>query len=121
MLEASQETAWSHFSAVDAGKRIREQRMRLGYTQAQLAEMMNLSNNSSISQVENGWAQFSWDQLLHLANVLQTTTDYILSGRKNNRVTLQVTFENADVVAGILSGASIGSKQLKTLLTRSEE
>lgn len=106
---APQETAGVQYSAEETGKRIREQRIRLGYSQDQLAAKMNFSNKSSISQVENGWKQFNWEQLLLLANILHTTTDYILTGKQNNRITLQITFDNAEAAARIFSVASTGS------------
>ncbi len=59
------------------GKRIREQRQRLGITQAQLAEQSNLSQQY-IGFLENGQRQPSLETIITLCYVLDAPVEYLL-------------------------------------------
>lgn len=59
------------------GKRVKELRDDLGYTQIQLAELVGVANNT-ITQYENGTSNMSLFVLVRTAQVLKTTTDYLL-------------------------------------------
>jgi transcriptional regulator with XRE-family HTH domain len=60
------------------GARLRRRRMMLGWNQQQLAERLGM-RAASISRYERGqYRQMTFDQLRHLADVLQTSTDYLL-------------------------------------------
>ena len=61
------------------GLRIRLLRTSLGITQADLAELIDV-NTSFIASVELGKKGVSIRTLCHLAKVLYTTTDYLLTG-----------------------------------------
>ena len=62
---------------VKIGKRIKSKRLELELTQAQLAEMCNISN-VYISHIENGSAKVSLEVLFNIANCLNSTPDYFL-------------------------------------------
>lgn len=62
------------------GKRIQGRRKQLGYTQEQLAEMMNVSVQM-ISNLERGNKAIRIDNLVNLSRILQISTDYILTGK----------------------------------------
>ena len=64
----------------DIGKRIQNRRKQLGYTQEQLAEMMNVSIQM-ISNLERGNKSIRIDNLINLCQILRTSTDYILTGK----------------------------------------
>jgi transcriptional regulator with XRE-family HTH domain len=56
-------------SSLDLGRRLRDQRLRLGLTQAQLAAKAGLTQ-PAISRVERGLGLGSLEQLLSLLNAL---------------------------------------------------
>lgn len=63
------------------GKRLNELRQEEGITRAELAKRLNVSVRL-ISYWENGERECSFDTLIALADILHTTTDYLL-GRKD--------------------------------------
>ena len=63
----------------DIGKRIQLRRKVLGYTQEQMAEMMNVSVQM-VSNLERGNKAIRIDNLLSVSRILQVSTDYILTG-----------------------------------------
>ena len=60
------------------GERIREERLRLHLTQAQLAEDIDISD-TYMGAIERGERGLSLDTLVMLANRLGVTVDYLLS------------------------------------------
>lgn len=60
------------------GKRIREERLRLNLTQAQLAEAIDISN-TYMGAIERGERSLTLDTLVRLVNRLGITVDYLLS------------------------------------------
>lgn len=63
------------------GKRIQNRRKQQGYTQEQLAEMMNVSIQM-ISNLERGNKAIRIDNLINLSQILNVSTDYILTGKQ---------------------------------------
>ena len=61
-----------------AGERIRQRRQSLGLSQEQLAEAIGKSP-SAISTIETGKRGASLETLVHIANVLQVSADYLLA------------------------------------------
>ncbi|MBR4607567.1 MAG: helix-turn-helix transcriptional regulator [Lachnospiraceae bacterium] len=68
------------------GLRIKEVRKRQGVTQAQLAEMADLSV-SYVSHVENAKKKVSLETLLRMCNALEITLDDLLAGTQANAKT----------------------------------
>jgi len=66
----------------EIGKRIQSRRKQLGYTQEQMAEMMNVSIQM-ISNLERGNKSIRIDNLINLCQILHTSTDYILTGKES--------------------------------------
>ena len=66
----------------EIGKRISDRRKSLGYTQEQLAEMMDVSIQM-ISNLERGNKAIKIDNLLKVSKLLQVSTDYILTGEQS--------------------------------------
>ena len=62
------------------GKRIQNRRKQQGYTQEQLAEMMNVSIQM-VSNLERGNKAIRIDNLINLSQILNVSTDYILTGK----------------------------------------
>ncbi len=67
------------------GERIAERRKATGLTQASLADILDVST-AFISQIESGNRNPSHDLLLRIARELDTTVDYIISGRAEVKV-----------------------------------
>ncbi|XKE96555.1 XRE family transcriptional regulator (plasmid) [Metaplanococcus flavidus] len=71
---------------MDIKQRIKEKRQELNLNQAELAKRAGLQA-PSISQYENGIRNPSYEALIKLANALNTTTDYLVSGTKTDQPT----------------------------------
>jgi len=66
----------------EIGKRIQSRRKQLGYTQEQLADMMNVSIQM-VSNLERGNKAIRIDNLINLCQILDISADYLLTGREN--------------------------------------
>ncbi len=62
------------------GQRIQNQRLALGYTQQYVYDQLDISQNH-YSRIENGHVGMSFEILLQIAEILQLSTDYILTGK----------------------------------------
>lgn len=60
------------------GERIREERRKLGLTQAQLAEAIDISD-TYMGSIERGERSLTLDTLVRLVNRLGVTVDYLLA------------------------------------------
>lgn len=67
------------FDPIEFGKRMQKARTLQGLTQEQLAEVLNVSRNQ-VARIERGFRACSIDFLVELATVLNTTTDFLLTG-----------------------------------------
>ena len=65
------------------GKRIQQARKAKRYTQAELADMINMSSKN-LSQLERGMTGISLSTLINICKVLDISADYILFGIDNN-------------------------------------
>jgi transcriptional regulator with XRE-family HTH domain len=65
----------------EIGKRIQNRRKQQGYTQEQLADLMNVSIQM-VSNLERGNKAIRIDNLIHLCQILNVSTDYILTGKE---------------------------------------
>ncbi len=65
------------------GVRIVERRKELKLTQEQIAERMNVSVQM-ISNIERENKAIRIDNLIKLCDILKTSTDYILTGKRTN-------------------------------------
>ena len=64
------------------GKRIQTRRKQLGFSQELLADKMNVSIQM-ISNLERGNKSIRIDNLINLCQILDVSTDYILTGKKS--------------------------------------
>ena len=62
------------------GRRIQEQREKLGFTQQDIYDKIDVSQNH-YSRVENGHVGISIEKLIQLSDVLNISIDYILTGK----------------------------------------
>lgn len=65
----------------EIGKRIQIRRKQQGYTQEQLADLMNVSIQM-VSNLERGNKAIRIDNLINLCQFLDISTDYILTGNE---------------------------------------
>ena len=68
-----------HFQPIQFGERIRKLRREHHLTQEQLAVMLNISVEH-LRKIELGKRGISIDLLLDLSNVLEVSSDFLLSG-----------------------------------------
>ncbi len=69
------------FSTKEFGTRIRNSRIENNLTQEELANILNASKDH-ISRLERGIGACSLELLIELSEVLHTSTDYLLIGRR---------------------------------------
>ncbi len=65
---------------VEIGKRVREQRMLMGYTREQFAEALDISSRFA-ADIELGSRGMSFATLIRLCKLLSVSSDYILMGK----------------------------------------
>lgn len=90
----------------EIGKRIQQRRKQMGYTQEQIANMMDVSIQM-VSNLERGNKSIRIENLVNLCQILQVSTDYILTGR-NTEIDNTVLF-------GKISQLSRKSRQMVEL------
>ncbi len=64
------------------GKRMRQERERLGLSREEFAEMIGLSNYY-VGQLERGERQMSLPTLVNIADCLHISLDYLILGKSN--------------------------------------
>lgn len=62
------------------GNRIKQSRKAMKMTQDELAERAGYSNRSSIARIETGLTDIPGEKLLLLANILNTSVQYLQTG-----------------------------------------
>ena len=63
----------------EVGKRIMEQRKRMGLTQKELAEKIG-HTTQYVSYMETGKRTINWENIVRMASVFGVSVDYILTG-----------------------------------------
>ena len=71
------------YNFVLKGERIRQARKAHRFTQAEVAEMINMSSKN-FSQLERGMTGISISSLIALCKCLEVSADYILFGAESN-------------------------------------
>lgn len=62
------------------GVRIKSMRKNKNMTQYELASFLDYSNERQLQRIENGETACSIDKLMEIAQILETSTDYLLFG-----------------------------------------
>ena len=70
-----------YFNQVEFGKRIRDERAKLGMTQEELADDLNISHGH-LNKIEKGKEGCSIDLLLELSDFFGVSTDFLLVGKR---------------------------------------
>lgn len=69
-----------HFDKREMGIRIKELRKRHELTQQEMAEILCYATERQLQRIENGEICCPVDRLVDIAQILNTTTDYLLFG-----------------------------------------
>lgn len=85
------------------GSRIRNLRNRDGTSQEQLALLLNFENKGTISSYETDRRTVPSDVVIRLAEIFQTTTDYLLCGKYPERNIREVDPEMQEMMEVMLS------------------
>lgn len=80
----------------EVGQRIRHLRLLNDYTQAELAEAVDISINF-LSEIENGKKGLSQERLARICHQLQTSCDYILFGESTKPLDILQTTNNMNL------------------------
>ena len=81
-----------YFNQVEFGKRIRDERSKLGLTQEELANDLNISHGH-LNKIEKGKEGCSIDLLLELADYFGVSTDFLLVGKRMDSMELKVRLQ----------------------------
>lgn len=73
------------------GKRLRDTRLKKGYTQQKMADMLGIALRS-YQKYEQGERQPSLSTLVHISDILNVPTDYLLC-RDSYLMSLGVSFD----------------------------
>ena len=78
----------------EIGNRIKELRLKKGYTQEELAKKMGYTSRSTINKIEKGIVDISQSKIIDFANALNTTPLYLLGwietqNTNTNLITIQ--------------------------------
>ncbi len=83
MSQAPGRGIFMYYDIKESGKRIKELRKQKGYTQEQMAEKAGISVKT-VSAIETGARGTTIDMIAILAEMLDTTTDYLITGKAVN-------------------------------------
>ena len=94
-----------YFNQVEFGKRIRDERAKLGMTKEELADDLNISHGH-LNKIEKGKEGCSIDLLLELADYFGVSTDFLLVGKRIDSMEIKARLQ------GVISNLSGVLKEL---------
>jgi len=100
------------------GSRIRNLRNRDGMSQEQLAFLLHFENKGTISSYETDRRTVPSDVVIRLAEIFQTTTDYLLCGKYPERNIREVDPEMQEMMEVMLSLRSDAARKAALLQIR---
>lgn len=90
-----------YYGIVESGKRIKELRKKKGYTQESFANEIGISYRT-YSGIESGAHSTSIETLVEIAQVLETSLDYIILGKENNVFSINFSEEEKKLAIKML-------------------
>lgn len=69
-----------YYDKKNVGERIKILRKRKHLTQSELSECLDYTNERQLQRIENGETACSVDKLMEVAQILETSTDFLLFG-----------------------------------------
>lgn len=70
-----------YFDKKEVGLRIKQLRRKDSMTQRQLAELLCYATERQVQRIENGEISCPVDRLMEIAQIFNTSTDYLLFGK----------------------------------------
>lgn len=86
-----------------SGERIKKLREEKGYTQESFAKEISISHRT-YSGIESGAHSTSIDTFVEIAQVLETSLDYIILGKENTNLSIDIPEEKKELAWKILRG-----------------
>ena len=96
-----------YFDKRKVGQRIQDLRKSREITQSSLSEMLEYTNERQLQRIESGETGCSVDKLMEIAQILNTSTDYLLFDKDNG----MAASEPEEAIFGMLSGRSPQEKE----------
>lgn len=85
--------AMQYYNKVAVGARIKLLRKRKNLTQSRLSEYLDYTNERQLQRIENGETACSVDKLMEIAQILDSSTDFLLFGSsREDRTELEEIF-----------------------------
>ena len=95
------EVSMQYYDKKDVGERIKVLRKRKHLTQSELSECLDYTNERQLQRIESGETACSVDKLMEVAQILETSTDFLLFG---------IEKETIIVLSEYVKGKSRGEK-----------
>lgn len=92
-----------YYDVKESGKRIKELRKKIGYTQESFASEIGISHRT-YSGIESGAHSTSIDTLVEISKVLNVSLDYIILEKQDVGMINGVPEEKRELVGKILKG-----------------
>lgn len=91
-----------YYDKINVGNRIKQIRKQKNLTQSKMAEFLDYTNERQLQRIENGETGCTVDKLMEIAQILDTSTDYLLFG---------IEIKNVSIIAETLEGKPEGQKR----------
>lgn len=102
------------------GKKIREGRMNLKFSQQQLAESVGYTDKSAISLIESGKIDIPYSKIVQFAAVIGTTPSYLVGGNKENGVLKERLLTTCRKLDDMTIGERIKKRRLELGMSQEE-
>ena len=77
-----------YYDKIVVGDRIKQIRKRRNMTQSKLAEILDYTSERQLQRIENGETGCTIDKLMEIAQILDTSADYLLFGIEIDNVSI---------------------------------
>lgn len=92
-----------YYDIKESGNRIKCLRKQNGYTQRSFADEIGISPRT-YSGIESGAHSTSIETFVEIAQVLETSLDYIIIGKENSNFSIDIPEEKKELALNILKG-----------------
>ena len=92
-----------NYNIKESGMRLKDLRKKKDYTQESFAKEIGISHRT-YSGIESGAHSTSIETLVEIAQVLETSLDYIILGKENTDLAIDVPEEKKELALKILKG-----------------
>ena len=92
-----------YYNMKESGKRLQDLRKKKGYTQESFANEIGISHRT-YSGIESGAHSTSIDTFVEIAQGLETSLDYLILGKGNSKLSIDIPEEKEELALKILKG-----------------